>query len=126
MNQTIAAETAWRWIAQEYERPGRAAELLRAQDEEGLDVVLHLFAQYAREELGIALDAAALAEADALLREWREEVIVPLRTIRRRLKEKPAPGAGSGDGTLRPLVQQAELRAERVALEALCEWLTKR
>lgn len=122
MNPTLDAEAAWRWCCDEYARAGRAAELLRAQDEEGADVVLLLFVQYAREQLAIEVDAA---QAQGAVRRWREQAVAPLRALRRALKDEPAQGAG-GVEEVRALVRQAELRAERVELEALCAWLSSR
>lgn len=119
---------AWRYVCDHYGKPGVAQRLLREQDERGLDVVLHLFALYVDEVLGSALDEAALAEARKVVKAWREEVITPLRALRRATKEKPAPGAGgneAGEAVYR-LLQQAELRAERAELDALCEWFDAR
>lgn len=122
------SDDAWRHVAAHYAKPGIAQALLREQDEHGLDVVLHLFALYAREALGVSLDATALREAAALVRPWRAEVIRPLRALRRAMKQKPAPGAGGTvDGeVVRQLVKDAELLAERAELDALCEWLARR
>jgi uncharacterized protein (TIGR02444 family) len=117
------SEAAWQWMGEQYAQPGRAAALLAAQDREGLDVVLALFADYCGLQ-GSALSAAELAQADALVRGWREEVVAPLRGLRRAMKEKPAPGAGGMEAAeaVRQQVQQAELAAERAELDALCEW----
>jgi uncharacterized protein (TIGR02444 family) len=122
------SEAAWRHACDHYARPGVAKQLLYEQDERGLDVVLHLFALYVDEVLGMALDEAALAEADAVVRTWREEVLTPLRAVRRATNEKPAPGAGGTEagGAVLRLLQEAELRAERAELDALCDWFGTR
>lgn len=121
-------EDAWKHACRCYARPGVAQALLHEQDQNGLDVVLHLFTLYVREALGISLDAAALAEAERLVKPWRDEVIVPLRALRRATKEKPAPGAGGNEAceSVRRMLKEAELRAERAELDALCEWLGAR
>ena len=121
-------EDAWHYACDYYGKPGVAEQLLREQDERGLDVVLHLFALYVDEVLGVALDAADLAEAGAVVRTWREEVIGPLRALRRATKEKPAPGAGGKEAgeALHRLLQEAELRAERAELDALGDWFGAR
>jgi len=115
---------AWNWIAAAYAEPGIAQELLRRQDEEGLDVVLHLFARWAAEDGGIALDAAALREADALVHPWRTQVVQPLRALRRAMKALDE--AGGRRDRVRRQVQAAELAAERAQLEMLCDWLQAR
>lgn len=117
MNRLIHPEEAWAHAGQAFARD--AERLVRAQDEQGLDVVLHLFALYARERHGIELDAVALDEADARVRDWREQVVRPLRAVRRTLR-------GAGADALRARVQQAELEAERRQLDLLCAWLQER
>ena len=117
------SEAAWQWCGEQFAEPGRAAALLAAQDREGLDVVMALFADFCGLQ-GDALGEAELAQADALVRGWREEVVAPLRALRRAMKEKPAPGAGGIEAaeSVRQQVQQAELAAERAELDALCDW----
>lgn len=87
---------------------------------------MHVFTLYAQEARGIVLDPAALQEAAALVRDWREQVVKPLRAVRRAMKEKPAPGAGGESEVARQLVKSAELRAEQAELESLCNWLERR
>ncbi|MGE8319580.1 MAG: TIGR02444 family protein [Comamonas sp.] len=119
----MEAETAWNDIVALYADPALARELLRRQDEEGLDVVLHLFALWA-ERQGRPLDGAALAEAAAAVAGWREQVIAPLRTLRRAMKTMEADPA-LRDG-VRSQVQAAELAAERAQVTMLCDWLRAR
>ncbi len=117
MNQTAA----WNYALTLYERPGVATELLRRQDEEGLDIVLHLFMDWLREERGLSLDEARMREADSLVRPWREQVVQPLRAARRAAKIQ-GPAVPQRDA-LRERIQHAELDAERVQMSLLCTWL---
>jgi uncharacterized protein (TIGR02444 family) len=121
-------EAAWAFCVREYALPGRAEALLRAQDEHGLDVVLQLFTDYLRQEQGVVLGDSELAEARLLVSGWRDQAVLPLRALRRALKEKPAPGAGGIEAgeAVRRLVLQAELAAERAELDALCDWARAR
>ena len=121
---TTSSEAAWQCICARYADEAVARELLRRQDTEGLDVVLHLFGQWAASQ-GQALDAAALAEADAQVAAWRDQVVVPLRTLRRAMKTMGG-GAGEAAGAVRRQVQEAELAAERAELDMLCDWLRMR
>lgn len=114
------ADHAWRAICAAYARPGAAQELLRRQDEEGLDVLLHLFAQWARDS-GHALDDAALREAEAAVQPWRDAAVRPLRALRRGMK-----AFGPRAEAARQAVKDAELAAERAQLDLLCDWLTAR
>lgn len=116
-------DDAWDYIGRLYARPGAAQALIARQDSEGLDVVLHLFARWA-EHAGKPLDAAAWAEADALVRRWREEVVRPLRAVRRTIQ-----GMGTHAAGLAPVLAEAkaaELAAERAQLQQLCDWLASR
>ncbi len=117
MNETAA----WNHALKLYDRPGVAAELLRRQDEEGLDIVLHLFTIWVREDCGLALNEACLREADERVRPWREHVVRPLREARRAAKTM-GPGGPRRDA-LREQIQRAELDAERMQLSLLCAWL---
>jgi uncharacterized protein (TIGR02444 family) len=123
MPTAIDPDAAWNGIAALYADPVLAQLLLRRQDEEGLDVVLHLFARWAAAQ-GHPLDAAAQARAEALVAPWRAEVIAPLRTLRRSMK---AIGAGPTlREAVRDKVKAAELAAERAQVQMLCEWLQTR
>ena len=116
-------ETAWNDIVAMYADPALARELLRRQDEEGLDVVLHLFALWA-ERQGRPLAGEALAEATAAVAGWRAQVIEPLRRLRRAMKAMDADPALRD--AVRRQVQDAELAAERAQVAMLCEWLRAR
>jgi uncharacterized protein (TIGR02444 family) len=121
-------EEAWNFIVGRYQLPGQAEELLRRQDREGLDIVLHLFGEYLLASQGQVLDAAQLEEARSAIAAWRASVIQPLRAVRRLLKDaprrfavQPAPAEA-----LRSLLKEAELRSERLQLELLCRWWEQR
>lgn len=113
-------DDAWDYIVRAYAQPRAARELLRRQDEEGLDVVLHLFCCWAADR-GQALDEPALREAEALVRTWREQIVQPLRALHRAMKSVKA-DADRRDA-VRAQLQAAELAAERAQLEMLCDWL---
>lgn len=120
----LGSEDAWQHICALYADDATARDLLRRQDDEGLDVVLHLFGQWAASQ-GRPLGAAELAEADACVAAWRAQVVVPLRQVRRAMKTLD----GAGDEAalqIRRQVQAAELAAERAELGLLCEWLRMR
>lgn len=120
---TIDPDTAWNGIVALYADPALQHALLRRQDEEGLDVVLHLFARWTAAQ-GHALDAAALTQAEALVAAWRAEVITPLRALRRSMKTMGAHTAQRE--AVRDKVKAAELAAERAQVQMLCEWLLAR
>ena len=123
MPRTIDADSAWAAIGALYADPTLQRTLLHRQDEEGLDVVLHLFTRWAATQ-GHALDEEALAQAETLVAPWRHEVIAPLRALRRSMKPMTA-GAARLEA-VREQVKAAELAAERAQVQMLCDWLQAR
>ena len=83
-------EVFWQFSLAFYELPDVAQALLALQDRDGLDVNLMLFALW----LGITgrrrLGADLLAAADRTTATVRREVVEPLRSLRRRLRQYPA------------------------------------
>jgi uncharacterized protein (TIGR02444 family) len=112
---------AWNFISTLYADLALAQELLRRQDSEELDVVLHLFGQWAQAQ-GKPLEPEALARADAHVAFWRAQVVQPLRRLRRAMKNMESIDAPRVAAARRQ-VQAAELAAERAELEMLCAWL---
>lgn len=109
----------WCFAAAVYAWDGVAEACLTLQDSHGVDVVMLLFAGWIGADRRLACAEADLAQAAASTQGWREEVILPLRHLRRRLKEGPPPAPGPTTEGLRDIVSQAELRAERLQLAVL-------
>jgi uncharacterized protein (TIGR02444 family) len=104
----------WDFSVAFYARPGVMPASLALQDQHGVDVNLALFCCW----IGEKLDAAALAEADARVAEWRAEVVQPLRAVRRWLKGR--------DDALRAAVAAQELAAEQREQAMLFAWAVAR
>ena len=107
----------WRFSLAVYAGPQVARACLELQDTCAVDVNLLLFL------LWLALDRRCLSvdavrELDDKVREWREAVIVPLRTLRRTLKQGTPIAAGMAE-PLRTQVKALELEAERLQQETL-------
>lgn len=106
----------WEWTLEAYAQPGAPEACLKLQDEHGQMTSYLLWAVWAE-----TTDAALLARAADIARRWDARALTPIREVRRALK--PA-FAGVRDGPregLREDVKAAELRAERVLMEALAE-----
>ena len=88
------------------------------QDESGVDVNVLLYMLWHAYEGRRLGDAEGRAVLDAVER-WRADVVVPLRTARRNLKQPPAGFDTSGAESLRSIVKKAELEAERLQQSAL-------
>jgi uncharacterized protein (TIGR02444 family) len=104
----------WDWTLEAYAQAGVPEACLALQDEYGQNTSLLLWAVWAE-----AADPALLAKAADVARRWEALALSPLRSVRRALK--PAfDGVTDADREgLRDDVKAAELRAERVLMEAL-------
>ena len=119
--EATANDGFWGFSLRIYARPDVAQACLALQDEGGADVNLVLFLLYLA-DCGRMLDEPAVAALDQATRDWREQVVKPLRGVRRLLKEDI--GAFQADSTapLRSDVKRIELAAEKLqqfTLEAL-------
>ncbi|HEV7369344.1 TIGR02444 family protein [Arenibaculum sp.] len=113
------AEGPWRFALAVYGRPGAAPACLDLQNRRGADVVLVLFALWAGAACATRLDPGRLSALRSLAGPWAAEVVEPLRTVRRRLKEGPPPAPGAASAALRRRLQEIEIEAERIELDAL-------
>lgn len=106
----------WDWTLAAYAQAGTPEATLKLQDEYGQNTSFLLWAVWAE-----GPDAVALAEGARIAKAWDAAVLKPIRQVRRDLKpafEGVDDGAREG---LREDVKAAELRAERVLMEALAE-----
>lgn len=124
----VSKQDAWKFIVARYRdlTPHESKHLHGLQDEHGLDIVLHLFQEYSASRLGRSLTPDEVAAAESRIAGWRTEVILPLRRLRRALKDPPsfAPGQQESAQALRARIARAELEAEQAELYALCDWLS--
>ena len=108
----------WDWATAAYARPGAEALCLTLQDQHGQCVPLLLWAAWTARE-GRALEAALLADAVNLARDWESEVVRPLRRARRSLARRQPQIDERGQAGLRKEVKAQELAAERLLMDAL-------
>ena len=101
----------WDFSLRFYARPGVAATCLELQDQAGADinVVLYLFFLASRCR---RLDAAETARLDAAVAVWREQVVRPLRAVRRSLKTMLTQ-PDDAISRLRDDIKRSELAAEK-------------
>jgi uncharacterized protein (TIGR02444 family) len=124
MRRTAApwpASDFWDWSLTVYARPGVAGACLALQERHGLDVNLLLFVVWSGSE-GRVLEPAAIRAAIDRVRRWQQEIVHPLRALRRRLKND-AHGLDVGlASTVRARIAAVELdaeHAEQIALTGL-------
>ncbi|NUB09775.1 TIGR02444 family protein [Azospirillum sp. Vi22] len=101
----------WDFSLAVYGRPGVPAACLDLQDRLGQDVNLLLFTAWAGMACNADLPAEELARIDSAVAPWRDEVVRPLRAVRRRAKGE--------DDALYKRLKAAELEAERVQQDRL-------
>lgn len=116
-----AGSPFWRFSLAVYARPDVARTCLELQDTRAVDVNLLLFLLWLALS-GRTLSADTVRDLDSKVREWREAVIAPLRTLRRTLKESTPIAPGIAPNLAEPLrtqVKALELEAERLQQETL-------
>ncbi|MEY9535812.1 TIGR02444 family protein [Sinorhizobium fredii] len=108
----------WDFALRLYGAPGVGEACLVLQDESGVDVPVLLFAAWLS-KYSVALTEAELVRIDQIVADWRNEVVKPLRAVRRRLKSGPYPAPAEATETLRNGVKSVELSSEKIELAVL-------
>lgn len=111
------ANPVWDYACDLYGRPGVAEACLSLQDRRGLDVNLLLFCCWAG-HCGRVLSADEVARLCDGVAEWNQDVIQPLRALRRWLKDQAIAPRGEAEA-LRQSIKASELEAERLEQDIL-------
>ena len=112
------ASPFWRFSLRIYGTPGVPPACLTLQDGSGVDVNVLLFGLFAASQ-GRKLSAGDVAAIAAAIDPWRLNAVVPLRGVRRFLKDTPAGFEAQDIPALRQRVKMMELEAERLQQEVL-------
>lgn len=105
----------WVFSLTTYARPGVADACIVLQDEHGFDVNLLLLCLWRADRDLRAFDRHAIKSLRAAIGPWVGEVVGPLRTVRRRLKQAEIWRLAAVDtAPCRRLVKRAELESERI------------
>jgi uncharacterized protein (TIGR02444 family) len=113
-----ARDSAWDFALTVYGRPGARAACLALQDRAGADAVALLALLHCAACGAGALSRDRIAAALAAAAPWRAAAVLPLRAVRRGLKGLRFAG-GDAVESVRRRVAEAELLAERIALDRL-------
>src|SRR6266566_3164029 len=116
--QTQQGSPFWRFSLRFYRQPGVADACIALQDGCGLDVNILLFLLWlatSRRRVPLAAAQEVCAKAAA----WREDVVVPLRALRRRLKDGSSLVERSAAELFRTRIKAVELESERLQQEAM-------
>lgn len=108
----------WQFSLALYGRPGVPDACLRLQDECGVDVNVMLYLLYVA-SVGRLIDSDDIERIETLAAPWREEIVRPMRDVRRRLKTPPAHFQNAASESLRSALKRIELEAEHLEQLAL-------
>lgn len=108
----------WQFSLDFYSRPGVADACLELQDSAGVDVNVMFYVLFLASQLR-QIDRIDAAHIDASIKGWREIAVIPLRTLRRKLKTGIEPVSVDDTESLRSAVKRIELAAERIEQESL-------
>ena len=101
----------WDFSLSHYAGSGVADFCLRLQDEHGVNVNLLFWCAWL-EQRGCTLDITHLRGAQKRIQSWDEHYVLPLRQLRRRMKDEYGV-ADAGIELVRSRIKQAELLAEK-------------
>jgi uncharacterized protein (TIGR02444 family) len=116
--ETEQGSPFWRFSLRFYRRPGVADVCIALQDACGVDVNVLLFFLWLATAKKCVPPAAA-QEVCARVTPWRDDVVVPLRTLRRRLKDGSLLVERGTAELFRTRIKAIELESERLQQEAL-------
>jgi uncharacterized protein (TIGR02444 family) len=111
----------WRFAVTLYREPGVADACLRLQDEAGADVNIVFFLLWNASQMR-QYSAADVKATDGMVADWRATAVVPMRAIRRALKDAPVLPDNGVVEDYRTKVKGLELEAERLEHEALLDF----
>src|SRR3954453_11675527 len=100
----------WRFSLRFYRRSGVADACITLQERAGVDVNLLLYLLWQASQ-GRAFAAEEVAALEELIAPWRAATVIPLRTVRRALKEPPGLVAGPAAEVFRNKIKATELEA---------------
>jgi uncharacterized protein (TIGR02444 family) len=119
---TDAATTAetpfWRFSLKFYRQPSVSEACIALQDGCGVDVNLMLFLLWLASD-DRQLSAGEVKMLDDNVRDWRNLTIIPIRDVRRKLKDAPTLVEIGTQEAFRNKVKAVELEAEKLQQEAL-------
>ncbi len=105
-----------------YSKAGVTERLLTLQDGEGADINLVLFCCYQAVIKDCALDMKALERMSAHVADWREGVILPMRSYRRQIKQTMLRDKSLSVVYDALLIAEIEAEHAQQAMLVQCEW----
>lgn len=121
MNEPAENQSCWDFVVKLYARPGISQACLELQDRLGVDVSFLLTVLFYAKHRNIDLSVEEIASLDRSISAWRDEVIVPLRRLRRHVKASNLLKSSTGEFYQR--IKADELLAEQLEIGTLAQQL---
>jgi uncharacterized protein (TIGR02444 family) len=124
MTDTAMTTPIWDFVLNYYGRKGVSEALIGLQDSQGIDVNMLLFLMWmaAQKKSVAAGDIKLVSEASY---PWQRSVVVPIRGVRRLLKDNAPLVASDAAAAFRKKVQAIELEGEQLQLNAMAALAAK-
>ena len=116
-------ENFQRYVLDVYAGEGVAPASVLLQDRRGVDVNVLLLAAFVGAAMGMSFTSREFEAASARTRQWQDDVVVPLRKVRTRLKDGPPPAPNATTSALRDRIKATELDAEMIELDELADFV---
>ena len=116
----VSKSPFWRFSVKFYAVPSVASACIALQDQAGVDVNVLFFLLWSATQKR-TFNRDQVADIERRIGPWREMAVVPIRNVRRALKEPPAAIAANVAEDFRTRIKAVELEAERLQQEALYE-----
>jgi len=118
MTETAVSTPIWDFVLKYYGRKGVSEALIGLQDNQGIDVNMLLFLAWMAAR-GKCLAADDVKFVSTTSHAWQRSVVVPIRTVRRLLKENAPLVPAEAAAAFRKKVQAIELEGEQLQLNAM-------
>ena len=118
MTETAVSTPIWDFVLNYYGRKGVSDALIGLQDNHAVDVNMLLFLMWmAAQSKSVAADDVKFVSTTS--QAWQRAVVVPIRGVRRLLKENPPLVPAEAAAAFRKKVQAIELEGEQLQLNAM-------
>jgi uncharacterized protein (TIGR02444 family) len=118
MTEIAVSTPIWDFVLNYYGRKGVSEALIGLQDSQGIDVNMLLFLIWmAAQSKSVAADDVAFVSNSS--HAWQRAVVVPIRAVRRLLKESAPLVPAEAAAAFRKKVQAIELEGEQLQLNAM-------
>jgi uncharacterized protein (TIGR02444 family) len=120
MNKPVE-NPCWDFIVELYAKPGISQACLELQDRLGIDVSFLLTILFYARHHNVDLSVEEIASLDRSISAWRDEVIIPLRQLRRRVKASNL--LHSPNEAFYQRIKEDELLAEQIEIGNVAQQL---